>query len=354
MATVTTCGGFGARENKACQCLNFFFIYLPWSDGTRYHDLTSWMLSFKTAFLLSSFTCIERLFRSSSISAIRVVSSVHLRLLIFLKATVIPDWVSSSPAFYMMYSACKLNEQGDNIQPLRALFWSLNQSVVPCPVLADASWPAYSFLRKQVRWSRSPISWRIFHSLLWSTQWKAFSSIQFSHSVLSNSLRPHEPQHARPPCPSPTPRVYPNSCPLSWWCHPTILSSVDPFSPCPQSFQTSGSFQKGKLFTLRWPIYWSFSFNISPPSEHPGMISFRMDGLDLPAVQGTLKSFLHHSSKAVQNTFQGNTITPPKKQGYKESTEKSIELISKLERWTYIISMSIIYFTLDQNQKVKN
>ena len=61
------------------------------------------------------------------------------------------------------------------------------------------------------------------------------SSFQFSHSVVSNSLRPHEPQHARPPCPSPTPRVRPNPCPLSQWCHPTISSSVDPFSSCPQS-----------------------------------------------------------------------------------------------------------------------
>ena len=156
----------------------FFSIYLPWSDRTRYHDLMFWMLSSKTAFLLSSFTSIGKLFRSSSISVIKVVSSVYLRLLIFLKAILIPDWVSSSPAFHMMYSACKLNKQGHNIEWWSALFWSLNQPVVPCPVLADASWPAYSFLRKQVRWSATPISWRIFHSFLWSTQWKAFSSVQ--------------------------------------------------------------------------------------------------------------------------------------------------------------------------------
>ena len=68
-------------------------------------------------------------------------------------------------------------------------------------------------------------------------------SVQFSHSVVFDSLWPHEPQHARLPCPSPTPRVYPNSCPSSWWCHPTIISSVIPFSSCPQSFLTSGSFQ---------------------------------------------------------------------------------------------------------------
>ena len=76
-----------------------------------------------------------------------------------------------------------------------------------------------------------------------------FSSVQFSHSVMSDSLRPHGLQQARPPCPSPTPGVYPNSCPLSWWCHPTISSSVIPFSSCPQSFPISGSFQTSQLFT---------------------------------------------------------------------------------------------------------
>ena len=74
------------------------------------------------------------------------------------------------------------------------------------------------------------------------------SSVQFSRSVMSNSLWTHKLQHARPRCPSPTPGVYPNSCPLSWWCHPTISSSVIPFSSCLQSFPTSGSFQMNQLF----------------------------------------------------------------------------------------------------------
>ena len=120
-------------------------------------------------------------------------------------------------------------------------------------------------------------------------------SVQFSCSVVSDSLWPHESQHTRPPCPSSTPGVHPNSCPLSWWCHPTISSSVVPFS-CPQSFPASGSFQ---MSHIRWPKYWSFSFNISPSNEHPGLISFRMDSLDLLVVQGNRKSLLqHHSSKA--------------------------------------------------------
>ena len=76
----------------------------------------------------------------------------------------------------------------------------------------------------------------------------SFSSVQFSRSVVSDSLWPHELQHARPPCPSPTPRVYPNPCPSSWWCHPAISSSVIPFSSCPQSFPALGSFPMSQLF----------------------------------------------------------------------------------------------------------
>ena len=118
------------------------------------------------------------------------------------------------------------------------------------------------------------------------------SSVQFSHSVVSDSLWPHELQHARPPCPSQTPEVYSVPCPSSRWCHPAISSSVVPFSSCPQSLPASGSFPMGQLFAWRWPKYWSFSFSISPSNEHPGLISFRMDWLDLLAVQGTLKSLL--------------------------------------------------------------
>ena len=109
--------------------------------------LAFWMLSFKPTPSLSSFTLIKRLFSSSSLSAIRVVSSTDLRLLIFLPAILIPDCSSSSSAFLMTYSAYKLNKQGDNIQPWRTPFSIWNQSVVPCPVLTVASWPAYRFSR---------------------------------------------------------------------------------------------------------------------------------------------------------------------------------------------------------------
>ena len=126
MAAVTICNDFGAQENKICHCFHFFPFYLPWSDETRCHDLTFWILSFKPAFSLSSFTFNKRLFRSSSLSAIKVVSSVYLRLLIFLSAILIPASNSSSLTFYLMYSACMLNKQGNNIQPwcILSQFWT--------------------------------------------------------------------------------------------------------------------------------------------------------------------------------------------------------------------------------------
>ena len=131
-------------------------------------------------------------------------------------------------------------------------------------------------------------------------QWakEACQLSQFSHSVLSNSWQPCGLQHTRPPCPSSTPRVYSNSCPLSQWYHPNILSSVVPFSSHLQSFPASGSFPLS-VPPIWWSKYWSFSYSISPSNEYSGLISFRMDCLDLLAVQGTLKSLLqHHRSKA--------------------------------------------------------
>ena len=113
---------------------------------------------------------------------------------------------------------------------------------------------------------------------------------------MSNSLWLHELKHTRPPCPSPTPGVYSNSCPLSQWsnhlilCPPLLLPSILP---------NIRVFSNESALRIRWPKYWSFSFNISPSNEHPGLISFRMDWLDLLEVQGTPKSLLqHHSSEA--------------------------------------------------------
>ena len=124
--------------------------------------------------------------------------------------------------------------------------------------------------------------------------------VPFSHSVVSDYLRSHESQHARPPCPSPTPGVHSDSLPSSQWCHPATSSSVVPFSSCPQSIPPSiRVFSNESTLCMTWPKYRSFSFSIIPSKEIPGLISFRMDWLDLLAVQGTLKSLLqHHSSKA--------------------------------------------------------
>ena len=172
-AAVTLCSDFGAQK-IVCHCFHCFPIYLPWSDWTRCHDLSFLYVEFKPTFSLSSFT-FKWLFSSSSFSAIRVVSSAYLWLLIYLLAILIPPCASSSPGFLMMYSAYKLNKQGGNIQPWRTPSPIWNQSVVPCPALTVASWPAYRFLKRQVRWSGIPISFRIFHSLLWSPQSKALA-----------------------------------------------------------------------------------------------------------------------------------------------------------------------------------
>ena len=141
------------KKNKVWHCFHCFPIYFPWSEGTRCPDLRFLMLSFKPTFSLSFFTFIKRFFSFSSLSAIKVVFSAYIRLLIFLLAVLIPACASSSLAFHMIYSAYKLNNRGDNIQPWHTPFPIWNQSIVPCPVLTIASWPAYRFLKSQVRWS---------------------------------------------------------------------------------------------------------------------------------------------------------------------------------------------------------
>ena len=134
--------------------------------------LALWILSFRPSFSLSSFTFIKRLFNSSSLSILRVVSSAYLRLPIFLPSILIPAYVPSSPAFHIMYTIHNLNKEGGDIQPWHTPFPGWNQSFVPYPVLTLASWPLYRFLRRQVRWCGIHISWRVFHSLLWCTHSK--------------------------------------------------------------------------------------------------------------------------------------------------------------------------------------
>ena len=141
MAAITICSDFGAPQNKVSHCFHCFPIYLPWSDGTRCLQMIFilWMLNFKPAFSLSSFTFIRRLFSSSLLSAMRMVTPASLRLLIFLLEILIPVCASSSQAFLMMYSAYKLNKQGDNIQLWHIPFLTWSQSIVPCLVLTVAS-----------------------------------------------------------------------------------------------------------------------------------------------------------------------------------------------------------------------
>ena len=134
MAWVIICSDFGVQEDKVSHCFHCFPIYLPWSNGTRYRDLSFLNLVLSQLFH-SSFPLIKWLSSSSSLSAIRMVSSAYLRLLIFLPAILIPACASSSPAFHMMYSAYKLNKWGDNIQLWITPFPIWDQSVVPCPVL---------------------------------------------------------------------------------------------------------------------------------------------------------------------------------------------------------------------------
>ena len=174
------------------------------------------------------------------------------------------------------------------------------------------------------------------HQQVWVKIFSEFRvSVQFSCWVVSSSLWPHELQHARPPCPSPTPGVHSDSCPSSQWCHPAISSSVVPFSSCPQSLPAS-VFSNESTLLMRWPKYWSFSFSIIPSKEHPGLIFFRMDWLDLLAVprdsQGGLLQ--HHSSKAPilwRSAFFTVQLSHPYM-----ATGKTIALT----RWTFVGKVS--------------
>ena len=130
-----------------------------------------------------------------------------------------------------------------------------------------------------------------------------FSSVQ---SLSRDSLQPHESQHARPPCPSPTPGLHSDSCPLSQWCHPAISSSVIPFSSCPQALPAS-VFSNESTLRMRWPKYWNFSFSIIPSKEIPRLISFRMDWLDLLARVFCNTTVQKHQFVGAQPSSQSNS-----------------------------------------------
>ena len=159
--------------------------------------------------------------------------------------------------------------------------------------------------------------------------------------MVSDSLRPHGLRQASPPCPPPTPRAYLNSSPSGQWCHPTVSSSVVPFSSHLQSFPSIKIFSSESVLCIRWPKYWSFSFNINPSNEYSGLISFRIVWLDLLAVQGTLKSLLqHHSSKASilqRSAFFMVQLTHPCM-----TTGKTIAL----SRWTFVGKVISLLFNM--------
>ena len=178
MATVTICSDFGAQDNKICHCFHFFPFYLPWSDGTGCHDLSFLNAEFQGSLFTLLFHPHQEALKKKkrgSLALLHFLPLVWCYLQIWgcwllLLAVLIPACDSSRLAFHMMYSAYKLNKQGNSTQPCYTPFPILNQSVVPHLVLTVASWPIYRFIRRQPRWSGVPVSSRIFHSLLWSTQ----------------------------------------------------------------------------------------------------------------------------------------------------------------------------------------
>ena len=161
MASVTVCSDFGAQENKMCHCFHLFLSICHEVMGPDAMIFVFWMLSFKLAFSLSSFTFIKKLFSSSLLSVVRVVSSAYLRLLIFLPAILVSACASSSLTFHMMYSACKLNKQGDNIHPWCIPFPILSQSVVPWLVQKYSCTWIGSTLQESVDQNHRKISRRI-------------------------------------------------------------------------------------------------------------------------------------------------------------------------------------------------
>ena len=170
------------------------------------------------------------------------------------------------------------------------------------------------------------------------------SPVQFSRSVVSDSLWPHGLQHARLPCPSLTPRAFSNSCSLSRWCHPNHLIHCCLLLLLSSIFPSIRVFSKESALPIRWPKYWSFSFSISPSNEYSGLISSRIDWLDLRVVQGTLKSLLHHHSTKA-SVLQGSAFFMAQLSYPYTTTGKTIALT----RWTFVGKvMSLLFIMLSR------
>ena len=170
-------------------------------------------------------------------------------------------------------------------------------------------------------------------------QVRFLSSVQFSCSVVYGSLWPREPQHPRPSCPSPTPRIHPNPCPSVMLSNHLILCR--PLLLLPSIFPSIRVFSNESALRIRWPKYWSFCFNISPSIEHPRLISYRMNWLDLLAVQGTLKNLLqHHSSKA--SILWCSTFFIVQLSYLYMTTRKTIPLT----RWTFVGRVMCLLFNI--------
>ena len=154
----------------------------------------------------------------------------------------------------------------------------------------------------------------------------------FSHPVVSDSLWPHGLQHARPFCPSPSPKVCPSSCPLHPWCHPAISSSDALFSFCPSSMDFSNELD----VRIRWPKYWSFNFSMSPSNQYSGLISLKIDWFDLLAVQGTLRSLLQNRSSKVSILQCWAFLMVQRSHPYL-TTRKTIALTIKVCKWVIFL-----------------
>ena len=161
-------------------------------------------------------------------------------------------------------------------------------------------------------------------------------------SVVSNSLWPHGLQHTRIPCPSPSPRACSNSCPLSRWCHPANhLILCHPLLHLHPIFPSIRVFSNESVLRIRWPKYWSFCFSTSPSNEYSGLISFRMDWLDLFAVQGTLKSLLQHRSSKT-SIFQCSAFFKVQLSHPNMTAGKTIALT----RWTFVSKVMSLLFNM--------